>query len=176
GVDRGMSSLEANWRDGVQIGEGPRRTTSTRPGIGSLEDLLGLAPAPAPQPFTGLAVPGGTVMPGGVFVPSNCPLWVVDLNWVLISLWAVFPEPVRLPERPGRGSPSPRRVEPLPSIDHETLGLLLRQLYGLPVEIPSTLMSNGLELPVVSFEEAQRVISSGQIVNYHLDPFLQPWA
>lgn len=36
-------------------------------------------------------------------------------------------------------------------------------------------MSNGLELPVVSFEEAQRVISSGQIVNYHLDPFLQPW-
>jgi len=61
-------------------------------------------------------------MPGGVFVPSDCPLWVVDLNWVLISLWAVFPEPVRLPERPGRGSPSPRRVEPLPSIDHETLG------------------------------------------------------
>lgn len=55
-------------------------------------------------------------MPGGVFVPSNCPLWVVDLNWVLISLWTVFPE------RPGRGSPSPRRVEPLPSIDHETLG------------------------------------------------------
>jgi hypothetical protein len=50
-------------------------------------------------------------------------------------------------------------------IDHETLGLLLRQLYGLPVEIPSTLMSNGLELPIVSFEEAQRV-------NYHLDPFL----
>lgn len=117
-----------------------------------------------------LAVPGGTVMPGGVFVPSNCP--PVGGR----SQLGPYLPLGGLPRATRQRSPSPRRVEPLPSIDHETLGLLLRQLYGLPVEIPSTLMSNDLELPVVSFEEAQRVISSGQIVNYHLDPFLQPWA
>lgn len=95
------------------------------------------------------------------------------------------------PEFPRRGSQSPsspvrRRLftespeRSLSPIDTELMEsayqTLLKQLYGIPVEIPATLVTNELPTPVIAFEEASRLLSSGQVQSYTLDPLLQPWA
>lgn len=68
-------------------------------------------------------------------------------------------------------------MEPVPSQNltdqlggsHESYQILLRQLYGLPIELPVFLRTNGIEAEVIPFDQ----VASLKIT---LDPLLQPWA
>ena len=57
----------------------------------------------------------------------------------------------------------------LHQLSYETL---IKQLYGLLVEIPEFLILNGLKVNFILFSE----ISTIQINNYIIEPLLQPWA
>lgn len=53
---------------------------------------------------------------------------------------------------------------------------LLRRLYGLPVELPSSLLVGNVSASVISFDQATVMLSSGKIARFLVDPMLQPWA
>lgn len=66
---------------------------------------------------------------------------------------------------------SPRRESP-PSEIEQSVQTLFRQLYGLPVELPTSLLVDRLEAPFVSFDQ----VSSLPIERFTINPLLQPWA
>lgn len=53
---------------------------------------------------------------------------------------------------------------------------LLKQLYGLKVELPQFLVINGIRANFISFQEASLMLNQSQIERYLIDPILQPWA
>ena len=71
--------------------------------------------------------------------------------------------------------PSPRREEVVsiePSEVEQSYQTLLRQLYGLPVELPPALVVNGLHSDLVPFDQ----VSTLPIERFDINPVLQPWA
>jgi hypothetical protein len=71
------------------------------------------------------------------------------------------------------------RVEETPSEDpllKESFDMLMRQIYNLPIELPSFLIIEGQQIPFINFSQAGKLLSSGQINKYTLEPILQPWA
>lgn len=64
------------------------------------------------------------------------------------------------------------RTAPPETAEIQSYDALLKQLYGIPVELPPSLNLNGLEIPVISFSELPAL----RIVGFRLDPLLQPWA
>ena len=59
--------------------------------------------------------------------------------------------------------------ESLTQLSYQTL---VKQLYGLPVEMPEFLIVNGLKVNFIPFSQ----VSSIQIDRYIIEPLLQPWA
>lgn len=75
--------------------------------------------------------------------------------------------------------PTPVPVQPIPleatrsqEVINMTVDALIKQLYGGVVELPLQIGP----MKVISFEEVSKLIQSGQIQNYYLDVFMQPWA
>jgi len=73
--------------------------------------------------------------------------------------------------------PSPVRNEyqedPLLAQSYEQL---MRQFYGLPTELPASLVINGVNTQFIDFQTAGDLLTINQISRYILDPILQPWA
>ena len=69
-------------------------------------------------------------------------------------------------------SPSPSS-NTLVQQSYETL---MKQIYGIPVTLPSSLIINGLASEFININRAGELLSSGQIQNFILDPLLQPWS
>ena len=61
----------------------------------------------------------------------------------------------------------------LQKLSYETL---LKQLYGLPVELPSFLILNTLRVNFIPFEEAAQMLNQHKVNNYIIEPLLQPFA
>ena len=83
------------------------------------------------------------------------------------------PQPIRRGTISGR-SPSPQRstlesTDQLTQLSYETL---VKQLYGLPVTLPDSLIVNDLRLEFIPFSQ----LSTIQIERYIIEPLLQPWA
>ena len=53
---------------------------------------------------------------------------------------------------------------------------LIKQLYGIPVQLPEYLVINGLRANFVPFQQIGQMLSNNQIERYIIDPLLQPWA
>jgi hypothetical protein len=53
---------------------------------------------------------------------------------------------------------------------------LLKQLYGLPVTLPSELIINGIRTPFINFDELVQKFKGQEINRYILNPMLQSWA
>lgn len=49
---------------------------------------------------------------------------------------------------------------------------LVKQIYGLPVTLPESLIVNGLRLEFIPFSQLNTI----QIERYIIEPLLQPWA
>lgn len=49
---------------------------------------------------------------------------------------------------------------------------LVKQIYGLPVTLPTSLVVNGLRLEFIPFSQLNTI----QIERYIIEPLLQPWA
>lgn len=64
-------------------------------------------------------------------------------------------------------------VNPLFQASIETL---MKQLYGIPVELPLYLVINGLNVNFVPLEQIGQMLSQNQIERYIIEPLLQPWA
>ena len=62
------------------------------------------------------------------------------------------------------------------SLLKESYETLIKQLYGIPVQLPQFLIINGLRVEFISFQRITEMLSQGQIERYILDPLLQPWA
>ena len=77
---------------------------------------------------------------------------------------------------PRRRSPSPQPINRIPESTDQLAQLsyetLVKQLYGLPVELPQFLIVNDLRLEFIPFSQ----LSSIQIERYIIEPLLQPWA
>jgi len=71
--------------------------------------------------------------------------------------------------------PVPSRSIPdnLIQLSYETL---IKQLYGLPVELPDYLVINNIQNYFISFEQIQIMLSQNKIDRMIIDPLLQPWA
>ena len=54
--------------------------------------------------------------------------------------------------------------------------ILMKQLYGIPVQLPQYLVINGLRVNFVPFEQIGQMLSQNQIERYIIDPLLQPFA
>lgn len=54
----------------------------------------------------------------------------------------------------------------------ESYDTFIKQLYGLPVQLPEYLIINGLRVNFIPFEQIGQI----QIERYILDPLVQPWA
>jgi hypothetical protein len=67
-------------------------------------------------------------------------------------------------------------VDSSDNLSKESYNTLLRQLYGLPVELPKSLVVNGIHANFVSFEEADNMISKNKIERFFIDSELQPWS
>ncbi len=70
---------------------------------------------------------------------------------------------------------------PIPAVNEGNplqpiLETLIARLYGLPVTVPTHLVVNGLSAPLISFEEAGRLISQGEIQQWTIDILNQVWA
>ena len=53
---------------------------------------------------------------------------------------------------------------------------LLRQLYGLVINLPQYLNVNGLNVGFISFQDVINLLQTGQTERWIIDPMLQPWA
>ncbi|CAN5605080.1 hypothetical protein BH23THE1_BH23THE1_32920 [soil metagenome] len=71
-----------------------------------------------------------------------------------------------------RPESQPSTIYNQPSLATESYETLVRQLYGLPVQLPEFLIINGLRINFVSFQD----VTNMQIERYIVDPLLQPWA
>ena len=58
-------------------------------------------------------------------------------------------------------------------LSYETL---IKQLYGIPVELPEYLIINNLRSDFILFQQAQDMLSQNKIERMIVDPLLQPWA
>jgi len=77
--------------------------------------------------------------------------------------------------------PSPPISPPVerPSLQEnlkESYETLLKQLYGLPVKLPSHLIVGSIQAEIIPFKQATQMLSRGQIAKFLVDPMLQPWA
>jgi hypothetical protein len=59
-----------------------------------------------------------------------------------------------------------------PDLNQMSYETLLKQLYGLPVQLPEFLIQNGLRITFIPFEQIPTI----QIERYIFDAILQPWA
>jgi hypothetical protein len=74
-------------------------------------------------------------------------------------------------------SPSPIRNEyQEDSLLAQSYTQLMRQFYGLPAELPVSLIINGTPTQFIDFQTAANLLTSNQINRYILDPILQAWA
>lgn len=62
------------------------------------------------------------------------------------------------------------------SIYEQSFQTFIGQLYGFPLQLPSSLNINGTNIQFIDYNQAGQFLSSGQVVDYLLDPVLQPWA
>ena len=62
--------------------------------------------------------------------------------------------------------------EPVDQLQQQSYETLVKQLYGLPVTLPESLVVNGLKLNFIPFSQ----LSTIQIERYIIEPLLQPWA
>ena len=62
--------------------------------------------------------------------------------------------------------------EPADQLAQQSYETLVKQLYGLPVTLPESLIVNGLRLEFIPFSQ----LNSIQIDRYIIEPLLQPWA
>ncbi len=53
---------------------------------------------------------------------------------------------------------------------------LVKQLYGLPVQLPEYLIINGLRTNFIPFEQVGQMLQNRQIERYIIDPIVQPWS
>jgi hypothetical protein len=53
---------------------------------------------------------------------------------------------------------------------------LLKQLYGIPVELPEYIIINGLRVNFIPFTQIVGMLQRNEIERYTIDPLLQPWA
>jgi hypothetical protein len=88
------------------------------------------------------------------------------------GLQMAVPSRLTIEEEILRERMNPTLGRPASPREAESFQTLLRQLYGLPVEVPSFLTANGLEAEVVPFDQ----VPSLQIAGFSFDPLLQPWA
>jgi hypothetical protein len=77
-------------------------------------------------------------------------------------------------------SPSPRspaqETNPQLELLQNAFDTLMRQLYGLPVELPQFLTVNGILSEFIPIERLNNLIQSNQIERFTIDPTLQAWA
>jgi len=69
-------------------------------------------------------------------------------------------------------SPLREQVETPNQLVQQSYETLVRQMYGLPVELPTSLIVNDLRLEFIPFSQ----LSTIQIERYIIEPLLQPWA
>lgn len=85
----------------------------------------------------------------------------------------IYVSPQNIPEQ--QSTPLAQLAQPeqqstkLAQISYETL---VKQLYGLPVVLPTSLIVNDLRLEFIPFSQ----LSTIQIERYIIEPLLQPWA
>jgi hypothetical protein len=83
---------------------------------------------------------------------------------------------------PTQNQQTERSIEPncqnllVDNLFRESYETLLKQLYGIPVQLPEYLVINGLRANFVPFEQIGQMLSTNQIERYIIDPLLQPWA
>lgn len=58
----------------------------------------------------------------------------------------------------------------------ESYETLIKQLYGLAVQLPEFLIINGIRANFVPFQVIGTMLQNNQIERYIIDPLLQPWA
>lgn len=58
----------------------------------------------------------------------------------------------------------------------ESFKTLLKQLYGIPVQLPEFLTINGIRANFISFQQISGMLQRNEIERYIVDPLLQPWA
>ncbi|CAN5690318.1 hypothetical protein BH23THE1_BH23THE1_32640 [soil metagenome] len=93
-------------------------------------------------------------------------------------------EPTQAPVRSPRRSPTPEPIipftepfEPITStLQNESYETLLKQLYGIPIQLPDFLVFNSIRSNFISFPEVTNMFSQNQVERYIIDPLLQPWA
>jgi hypothetical protein len=64
----------------------------------------------------------------------------------------------------------------LDDLFRQSYATFLKQLYGIPVQLPEYLIINGLRANFVPFQQITQMLSQNQIERFVLDPLLQPWA
>ena len=115
-----------------------------------------------------LPIVGGS--PGRVLTPPQ----TIRTGQYQIPIVGGYSNRVLTPPQSPRRNLSPRRDQPseadeLPKLSYETL---VKQLYGLPVTLPQSLVVNGLRLEFIPFSQLNTI----QIDRYIVEPLLQPWA
>lgn len=146
------------------------------------EPEMGVDPEDIPQPMDNL--PGGPVgLSDYVRSGTHMNRYVSDEPiHVQPSIMSNPGSPI-MSEDNFDGAFSPRPEENIKSIQPETSDLirdsfetLMRRLYNMPVELPSTLTVNDTIVPFINFDTASFLISQGKIINHEVNPLLQPWA
>jgi hypothetical protein len=70
--------------------------------------------------------------------------------------------------------------EPETTQRNEIMGLsyetLMKQLYGIPIELPGYLIVNGIKANFVPFQQVTQMLQRNEIDSLILDPLLQPWS
>lgn len=71
-------------------------------------------------------------------------------------------------------SPPPTLLREQTNLREQSYDTLLKQLYGLPVEIPNNFVIEGVRIDVIPFSDLTNYIP--MVVSTNIDPQLQPWA
>ena len=81
-------------------------------------------------------------------------------------------EQVRSPEV---STPIIQNVEVQDTLLRDSHEALIKQLYGIPVELPEYLIVNGLRVSFVPFQQIVEMLQNNQVERFTLDPMVQPW-
>lgn len=67
-------------------------------------------------------------------------------------------------------------IEPQETLFKESYETLVKQLYGIPVQLPDFLIINGLTVSIIRADRINSTLAGDQIERWIIDPLLQPWA
>ena len=67
------------------------------------------------------------------------------------------------------------QISTVDSLEQQAGKVLVKQLYGQPIEIPEFLVINGLRVSFVSFQDISNMLSQSQIERFTVEPLLQAW-